>query len=157
MLGIDPGLTGALALLEVSGGGRTVDVQFADMPTARVGKGSVIIEAILAEQIRQLRPDSAYVELVHSMPSQGVVSTFTFGMGFGIVRGVLAALAVPTRYLPPQQWGRAVALPKGDDASRVRACQLFPAVAPQLRRVKDHGRADALLIALAGYRMGLPF
>lgn len=158
VLGVDPGLTGALALLDMPyGQHRPPLLILEDMPTAKGGRGAVILEAALAERIRQLRPDVAFVELVHSMPAQGVASTFTFGLGYGLVRGVLAGLGVPVTLIPPQKWGGLVQLPRCDDASRIRACQLFPNAADQLRRVRDHGRADAALIALAGYRLSSPF
>lgn len=126
------------------------------MPTAG-SKRAVILEAALVALVRELRPDFAYVELVHSMPAQGVASTFTFGTGYGLLRGVLAGRGVPTTLIPPQVWGRLVALPRGDGGSRVRACQLFPAQAARFARKGDHGRADAALIALAGARQLNPF
>lgn len=161
-LGIDPGLTGALCLLDIPLSGRPVaTLTIEDMPTAEqmIGKvnKSIIMEAMVVALVKRLCPDHVYLEQVHSMPKQGVVSTFTFGMGYGVVRGVLAGLGLPVTHVPPQVWGKLVGLPRGEGGSRLRAAQLFPAYADQFARKMDHGRADAALIALAGHRAGNPF
>ena len=87
------------------------------------------------------------IERVHSMPKQGVASSFKFGMGFGIWLGILAALRLPHELVTPQAWKKLMlaGMPKEKDASRQRAMQLFPDVDLSLKR--HHGRADALLIA----------
>ncbi|MDO8605136.1 MAG: hypothetical protein Q7R40_01240, partial [Phaeospirillum sp.] len=49
---------------------------------------------------------------------------------------------------PPGVWKRTLGLLKADKAaSRARAVELYPEVAGRLTRVKDHGRAEALLLA----------
>jgi hypothetical protein len=79
-------------------------------------------------------------------------------MGYGIVQGILAALEIPTTFVKPQRWGKLVVLPANvlTGASRKRASELFPRDAGLFARVGDHGRADAALIALAGYRIQTP-
>jgi crossover junction endodeoxyribonuclease RuvC len=158
VLGCDPGLTGALALISF-GQARPTDREFLvrDMPVVRlrVGKATkaTIEPATLADLVRELRPDLAAVERVHAMPGQGVSSMFSFGTSYGMILGVLAALAVPVTLLTPQEWGRIVRLPRGPDASRQRCTQFFPQHAAQFARKGDHGRSDAALIAMAGARV----
>ena len=153
--GIDPGLTGAVAILP--------EGLFFDTPTASVKKGSskkVYLVAEMASFIRSFGDSSdphshVYIEDVHAMPGQGVSSTFNFGRGFGLWEGIVAALGIPYTLIMPQRWQKEMlaGLPgKDKGASRVRAGQLFPHLANQLTRVKDHGRADALLIAEYGRR-----
>jgi crossover junction endodeoxyribonuclease RuvC len=95
----------------------------------------------------------AYVEKVASMPKQGLSSTFSFGMSFGIVLGVLAAHAIPLTLVPAITWKRALNVPKAKDAARFRASQLLPGAASQWTLVKQHGRAEAALLGLYGARL----
>lgn len=107
----------------------------------------------MARIIRGLAPDVAYVEAVHSMPRQGIASTFSFGVSYGVLRGVLAATGIPWTLVTPQEWGRLVRLPKGPDAARQRVVQLYPQHSALFARARDHDRADALLLAHAGATM----
>lgn len=148
LLAVDPGLTGALAFYDKELNSLVVR----DMPVAKKGQKNELLEAQLAHMVRDFCPDVAVLELVHSLPKQGVSSTFKFGVCFGVLKGILAALDVPCHFLTPQQWRRVAHVQgaAGDKgASRIRATQLFPAAAESFARVKDHGRADAALIAYA--------
>ena len=146
-IGIDPGVNGAIAVLE--------DQQLIalfDMPVMNLsGKKQQVNAPKLAEIIGSGSPraDVAYVEQVHSMPGQGVSAMFNFGTSYGIVKGVLGALQIPMVLVSPAVWKRRAGLTgKPKDASRTLAQQLYPA-AP-LGRKKDIGRADAILIARFG-------
>lgn len=142
VIGIDPGLTGAIAFLF---DGKPFVI---DMPT--VGK-DVCPAGLASELSAQLAEGRlhAYVEQASSRPGQGVSSVFRYGKGYGTVIGVLAALFIPYSLVTPAKWKRAVGLPSGADkeASRALALRLFPELANDLKRKKDHGRAEALLIA----------
>lgn len=149
ILAVDPGLSGALAFLDDE-----MDcLVLRDMPVAKGHRGTnQLLDSQLVRMIRVMHPDRAVIELVHALPKQGVASTFSFGVGFGVIRGVLAALEIPVSFLTPQEWRRVARVPgRGGDkgASRIRASQLFPTQANLFARVKDHGRADAALIAYA--------
>lgn len=149
-IGIDPGNTGAIALLR--------DGAFAevfDMPTMQRGaKGNKqqVNATELARILRELPPCMAYIEQVGVMPGNGAVSMFNFGHGCGAIEGALAALGIPREFVTPQKWKKTFGLIGSEkDCARTKAIQLMPA-AP-LARVKDGGRADALLIALHGWRV----
>jgi crossover junction endodeoxyribonuclease RuvC len=147
-LGIDPGLSGAIALLR---NGEYAEVW--DMPTMGRGSGSKqqINAAEVARILRECPPCTAYMELVGAMPGQGVSSMFNFGKAAGAVMGALAALRFPLVEVTPQRWKREFTLTgKEKDMARTYCQQLMP-TAP-LSRKKDCGRADALLIALWGWR-----
>lgn len=91
------------------------------------------------------------LENVHAMPKQGVTSTFSTGMGMGMWLGILAALNLPFELVEPVVWKRRYGLLGTDKAAaRPKAAQLFPSLASSLTRAKDHGRADALLLAAYG-------
>lgn len=155
ILAIDPGITGAIALLE---SGHFVAVS--DMPTISRSKSSkkqMVNGAELARIVREWAPDAAIVELVNAMPSignkrgMGTASSFNFGESAGVVRGVLATLGIETHFVTPQSWKKRAGLRGSDkEGSRMKAVTLWPE-AP-LARKKDQGRAEALLIA----RFGVP-
>jgi crossover junction endodeoxyribonuclease RuvC len=75
---------------------------------------------------------------------------FSFGRSVGIIEGVLAARQIPVTFTTPQAWQKQSGAAKGKDGSRQRVMELFPSQAHLFARVKDDGRADAVLIALAG-------
>ncbi len=150
VLGIDPGLSGALALYNTSEG--TVDI--IDMPVLEIvrnGKKKREVSAqALANQLVGRNVTAAFLERVNAMTGQGVTSVFSFGRSSGIVEGVLAAYDIPTTLVTPQAWQKVVGQRAGKDGSRERAMQLFPAQADLFQRKKDDGRSDAVLIAYYG-------
>lgn len=150
ILGVDPGLSGALAWI-------TPDTQrivaIEDMPVTAAASGtgrSEISPAALSMLVTRDNLLSAVLERVSSRPGEGVSSAFKFGTGYGMIQGVLAAHGVPVRFVTPQVWKRAMGIPSGapKDASRQRAMEAFPTQALLFSRKKDHGRADAALLAL---------
>lgn len=150
ILGIDPGLTGALALLD---GDRCIDV--IDMPISAktVGKGNEVNAYLLGDILSDLKTESggdllASVEQVGPMPGQGVTSMFGFGRSAGVLDGVLAAMGIPVNKVSPARWKKAMGLSGRDkDVARTMAINTFPEMAHMLARKKDTGRAEAMLIA----------
>jgi crossover junction endodeoxyribonuclease RuvC len=149
-LGIDPGLAGGIAVLDEAGTVRLVE----PMPIA----GKEVDAGQLARLVRSLRDlDNqtdyalAAVEHVGAMPGNGSSSMFNFGAGWGLVRGVLAALNVPVQLVRPQKWkGVVLAGTTHDKAGCVAWCaSRFPSVSlvmPRCRKPHD-GMADALALA----------
>jgi len=88
----------------------------------------------------------AYLEQVHSSPQMGVVSSFTFGNGFGHLEMALTAAGIPFERVRPQVWQKAMGcMTKGDkNVSKRKAQELFPQIKV------THAIADALLIAAYG-------
>jgi crossover junction endodeoxyribonuclease RuvC len=156
-IGIDPGLTGAIAVISQGGAVERI----IDMPVIPkvTGKGKQVNGAALAEELSLILNSHlsvrAYLEQVTSMPRQGVTSMFNFGHGYGIVQGALYALGIPFTLVTPQEWKRYHKLIRKDkDVARTLCIQQYPKFARQLQRKKDIGRADALLIALYGLKQG---
>lgn len=148
ILGVDPGRSGALALVALDG----VLVDVIDMPEAT--------GAALGTHVRHWIDDhsphtigAAWVEKAGSRPGQGVASTFTFGAGWGAVLGALGALEVPVELVTPHAWKKAMRVTADKASSRQRAAELWPADARRFARVRDDGRAEAALIAEHGRRM----
>lgn len=146
-IGVDPGLTGAIGILQ---DGRYVAVE--DMPTVLKGVGSVKREvspsaliALLRERVPPADNVAAALERVNAMPGQGVSSVFSLGDSFGTARAVLSVARVELHYVVPASWKKHFKLPADKEAGRALAQRLFP-LAP-LHLKKHDGRAEALLIA----------
>lgn len=147
-VGIDPGLDGAVAVLNAKG--ELNDV--IDTPTLLVEGGAKkkrkFVLQSMVDILENCENDTiAAIEQVGVMPDQGTVSAFCFGEGYGMWQGILAALGIPTHLVRPQVWKEATmdGMGKEKDASRLRVLQLYPRADVQLK--KHHGRADAILIA----------
>lgn len=154
ILGIDPGLSGGLAFYEPE----LHILETHEMPVIKAGVDSkrVIDEVALARLIDNRSEDirMAVVEHVSASPQMGVTSAFTFGQGFGTLKGVLAANFIPITLVRPNVWKKDLAVPKAKDGAVARATQLFPRFANQWPRKKDDGKAEAALIAYYGHKMG---
>lgn len=155
IIGVDPGKYGALALWQP---GATTAV-IADMP---ITDGEVdptelgqIIRAFQRTALSLNQDILAVVEKVHSRPRQAGV--FGFGMSTGIVHGVLGCSGIKIDTLPPNLWKPRMGLRRNPDEadatyktrSRELASRLLPDVAGDFKRMKDDGRAEACLIAIA--------
>lgn len=141
ILGIDPGQTGALAFL--NGSGEIVELE--DMPL--LGKKEVNAHMI-TRLIQGYGPVMiAVVEAAQSMPKQGVAGVFSYGVGYGKILGVLAALDVPIELVAPGTWKKAMGLNTDKSLSRAKATRRWPTYADNFKRVKDDGRAEAALLA----------
>lgn len=160
IVGIDPGLTGAIALLDV---GTPMRIQFWDTPTLKIetGKSTKNIINVLeaADILFKIDPALIIIEKVHAMPgggerTMGATSAFNFGMGYGVWLGIIGAFQIPFQQVHPATWKKAMmeGMGKAKAASRVRAMQIYPSVGEELKLVKHHGRADALLLAEYGRR-----
>lgn len=139
-IGVDPGMSGAIALVDSYG----VLVEVHDMP--------VVGGLVSAHGIINLVDDwdvcgKVVIEDVHSMPKQGVASSFGFGRSKGVVEGVFAGLDISTSYVAPATWKRKLGLSADKGTCRRRAIELWPHHAKAFARVKDDGRAEAALIA----------
>lgn len=140
ILGIDPGVTGGLAWLFTD-----YSVITEDIPTAG---GEVDVDC-LVRSIRAFDPRAAVIERASAMPKQGVSSTFKFGMAYGALRAAVAACEVPTHLVTPAKWKAHFRLDSDKEKSRAMAIRLWPG-SGFFQRKKDHGRAEAALIARYG-------
>ena len=151
-IGIDPGLHGAIAsyfpaqnLLGI-----------VDMPTHEItvnGKKRLQIDKHLLRNLLRVTDCSrAFVEDVHSMPKQGVASSFKFGFVAGCIQQAVVDAGFELVLVPPQVWKRRFNLTADKDAARARASELLPAHAHLWPLKKHDGRAEAALLALYGVR-----
>jgi crossover junction endodeoxyribonuclease RuvC len=147
IVGIDPGASGAIVLLQDN-----VPIEWMMMPTYQVGSAKRVNAAELTDFMDMAKyPDHVYIEQVHAMPGQGVTSMFNFGHSCGTVMGVLGALGLPHTMVTPQKWKKAAGLIGTDkDASRARAIQLWPTWRDLDTKARGQAYADAALIARYG-------
>lgn len=135
-IGIDPGMKGGIAVLWDNG----------------IIEACAYSDDALKEIIHELKnaKTRCCLEQVHSMPQQGVSSTFKFGMGYGYIKGVLETMDISYQEIPPQRWKKEFGL-GSDKANSIEVCKrLFPDVslrATERSRTDSDGIAEALLMA----------
>ena len=142
IVGIDPGVSGAVMALD-GNGIRLVG----DMPTIEVRGKRIVDAAALADALKVAWcAEMVVLEHVQGVQQSGATSAFSFGRGFGIIEGVVAALKLPHTLVRPQAWTKAMGVGSDKGAHRDAARRLWPASAELFARVKDDGRADAALL-----------
>jgi len=149
IIGIDPGLSGAIAVLE--------DIKVLslfEMPVMAEGKknkrqlNSAQLVNIIKENTNDDEDIAVIVEQVNAMPGQGVTSMFNFGQTFGAIKGVCAALGLPIFFVRPSKWKKHFELINSSkDASRTKVIEMYPSFSKQLAKKKDVNKSDAILIA----------
>ena len=146
VIGIDPGFTGAAAFLFDDG---TLIIR--DLPIKKIAGRKQIDGRRFGEWFTGATgfevPRFVAIEDVHSMPNQGVASTFRFGYGAGIIRGVFDGLGFRVIPIKPAVWKSALGLGTCKKDSLALARKTFPTYTHYFRRAKDAGRAEAALIA----------
>ena len=150
LLGIDPGLSGAAAILEVDNGVNPRIRDAINLPVIGVGAGARIDALALSQWITLHKPDHVFVERSQPMPRQGISSTFRYARATGMIEAVITVLKIPMTTIPPASWKRFHHLGSDKEQSRQRVLELFPASHALFARKCDHQRSEAVLIALFG-------
>lgn len=151
-LGLDPGaVSGGCAIVEISDGVAPQLVDAIDLPIIGVKAKQRIDVLALRTWIQQHRSDHAVIERGQAMPRQGASSGFKYGRAVGSLEAVVVLCKIAMTIVEPSIWKRLHGLRGGHkELSRQRALQLFPSAHSLLARKRDHGRAEAALIALYG-------
>ena len=149
IIGIDPGLSGGIAILDDL---KIFDVF--DMPIMSEGKknknqlNSAQLVNIIKRHIPENREAYVIVEQVGAMPGQGVTSMFNFGQTFGAIKGICASLGFPIFFVRPSKWKKHFELINSSkDSSRTKVIEMYPLLAGDLSKKKDVNKSDAILIA----------
>ena len=149
IIGIDPGLSGGIAVLE-----NNKVLNIFDMPVMPEGKknkrqlNSAQLVSLIKENIKSDEEIAVIVEQVNAMPGQGVTSMFNFGQTFGAIKGVCAALELPIFFVRPSKWKKHFELINSSkDSSRTKVIEMYPSLSSQLAKKKDVNKSDAILIA----------
>lgn len=155
MLGIDPGLRGAIAALQVS---PAIHISVCSLPNLdQCVSGKVRRRVDLDATFSALRafsvnaPDLAVFEDVQGRPNQS--GGVTFGKIGGAIEMALIALELRRHPVSPQTWTRAFKIPskkKAPGASQLAASRLFPSFAHLWAKKTEHDKAEAALLAWYG-------
>ena len=137
IIGIDPGLSGAIAVLD--------DLKIFDlfdmpiMPEGKKNKNQLNSAQLVNIIKRHIHTNSTFVivEQVSAMPGQGVTSMFNFGQTFGAIKGICASLNLPIFYVRPAKWKKHFDLINASkDASRTKAIEMYPSISDRLKKKK---------------------
>ena len=153
-IGIDPGLSGAIAWIEKSG-----KLTICKTPVIKNPKGKT--EYAVSDMVKLLKrfPHATGVTLekVGAMPGQGVTSMFSMGRGLGLWEGIIVALGLPYVKVAPQTWQKEILRDfkrqKGEakQASILNAQRMFPTQSflptPRCTKIDDN-MCDATNLAL---------
>jgi crossover junction endodeoxyribonuclease RuvC len=153
VLGIDPGLNGAGAVIEDATIKQIIRFPLKEVKVNNKRKRVLDIEKLVAVFCELVNIDYCYIEQVNAMPGQGTVSMFSFGRTFGITETAVIAAKIKLNYVHPKTWQKAVLGPmtekgKSKEYALETARSLFPK-----ENLKHNGIIDAVLIALYGYRI----
>ncbi len=151
ILGIDPGLTGGCAIYDAAA---DVCVDAIDIPTIGEGAKKRVDAAELGRWVRRYSPEHGVIERAQAMPQQGSSSGFIYGRGVGYLEACVVLCDVPLKIIEVMAWKKHFGLKGksegGGEAARALVIQRFPRVSELFARKMDHGRAEALLIAIYG-------
>ena len=151
VLGVDGGIRGGLAIVEVGDDAMPFVVDAIDIPTIGTGAKERVDVLAIFDWIVANKPQQAFIERAQAMPKQGSSSGFKYGRAVGALEGIVAACRLPLTIAEPTAWKKFHGLRGRDkELSRAKAIQLFPNSHALFARKRDHGRAEAALIALAG-------
>ena len=149
IIGIDPGLSGGIAILEDNKVKEIFDMPV--MPDGKKNKrqlNNAFLAQLIKENIENIEDTIMVVEQVNAMPGQGVTSMFNFGQTFGAIKGICAALVLPIFFVRPAKWKKHFELINSSkDASRTKVIEMYPSIAEKLSKKKDVNKSDAILIA----------
>ena len=149
IIGIDPGLSGAIAILENN---RVLNIfEIPVMPEGKKNKrqlNSAQLVKLFRDNISKNEEVAVVVEQVNAMPGQGVTSMFNFGQTFGAIKGICASLGLPIFFVRPSKWKKHFELINSSkDSSRTKAIEMYPSLSNDLAKKKDVNKSDAILIA----------
>lgn len=139
-MGIDPGLSGAWALIDEAG-------RYVSAGDMHNEDGRVLTRHVWAEMVQSVSINRVKValELVHSMPKQGLSSTFVFGAAYGCALALGNMFDEPAVLVTPNKWKKFYGLNADKNKSSALARDMWPDAPIELK--KHNGRAEALLIA----------
>lgn len=158
ILGIDPGQTGGLAIVDFADGGFPVIYEAIPMPVTSIGKKKALNHNLIWNWFSQMDDiDVGVIEAVHAMPKQGVSSSFQFGRMFGAAESMMYDYCQRQAYVSPRVWKKFMNLSSDKGASIDLATRMFgEKAAENYWPLKKHeGVAEAALIAVYWYRKNI--
>ena len=148
VVGIDTGKSGAIAVIEIDNKCKPTDVYVVPFDSEKYKN--------IIQHCKETNCNIAFVEKVHAMPGQGVVSMFNFGHNVGFIEGMLHYGDMAYIMVTPQKWKKEMGVTSDKQTSIDLCKQLFPNVnlkRTQRSRKDNDGMAEAILIAEYGRRL----
>lgn len=141
-LGVDPGsVNGALGAIDHHGNYlEAFNIEHKDKHILALVFKSRILSIVDPKEGAEIA-----MEQVHSMPNQGVSSTFSFGRAVGVISAVCELTRYPVHLVTPQKWKKHFHLTADKYEALDMARYLWPEA--KLKLKKDINKAEALLIA----------
>jgi len=156
ILGVDGGIRGGLAVIDLIDGAAPALIAATDIPTVGSGAKERVDVLALRTWLLEQRPQHALLERAQAMPKQGSSSGFKYGRAIGSIEATIITCQIPMTIIEPTAWKKFHSLRGADkERSRQRALELFPTAHELFARKKDHGRAEATLIALTLSKMSM--
>jgi crossover junction endodeoxyribonuclease RuvC len=150
VVGIDPGLAGGLAVLEIMDRDIAL-IDVIDVPITGSGAKQSVDPILLQEWFQQHGPRHAFLERGQVRPLQGSSSGFKYGRCIGALEATLLLCAVPLVIVEPSRWKRHFHLQGADkEGARQLTIRMFPREHRFFARRKDHNRSEAVLIGIYG-------
>jgi len=150
ILGVDPGVRGGLAIIAIDGAAAPQLLDAIDIPVIGSGAKQRVDAIAVRKWLMLHQPTHAAIERGQALPRQGASSGFLYGRACGSIEAIIASLEIPMLFVEPAVWKRRLHLRgKDKEGARQMCLQLFPHAHHLLLRKKDHGKAEAALIALA--------
>lgn len=156
--GIDPGVTGAVAVLQ-DGAGSDPRLFLFDLPIHKVKVGKTLRKRIdvhglvaLMLAVKTVGVSLVILEDVGGMTGQSASAAFSFGKTCGCIEAATVSAMLPLQPVTPQVWKRKLGVPADKDGARQAASRAFPRYAGEWSRPSQDGRAEAALLALYAAR-----
>ncbi|OUU63114.1 MAG: hypothetical protein CBC24_09085 [Candidatus Pelagibacter sp. TMED64] len=156
ILGIDPGLSGGIALIDQKEGKVSAvktPIYTYKKPNTRSNKKYLDMFSIVKLLI-DWNPDHAFIEKQQPYPKQGLTSTFITGLGYGIYLGLIVCRGIPYTEVSPTVWKKALGVSADKDEARKRASELMPNASHLWQYKNEDGVAEAALLAYYGIQHG---
>lgn len=144
IVGIDPGKNGGIVSIT---NGRITDIT--KMPPTPEDLVNHFLYLGFPNQPLGIK-SYVIIENVHSMPTDGAKSAFSFGKQLGNIEGVLASFSIKPYRVSPQEWQSYFKLKRDSDESKYDYKKRIKSKAISLSKTKKLSleTADAYLIAL---------
>jgi crossover junction endodeoxyribonuclease RuvC len=148
--GVDPGLTGAVAVINFGKKRQLIDV--IDFPLVVEGNHKILDIREISWKLSQYHIDLAVIERIQATPGDArhVVSFGKLMRSFGVLEALMYLVADRYVTVPPKTWKTRYGL-SSDKSTSLNLVRKLYNDDKRFKRVKDHNRAEAALLAEYGY------
>jgi hypothetical protein len=155
IVGIDPGLSGAIAMLDTTD--NSLSIYAIEVTKATHGRGNQVNTPLLIDNFDMMFGDAdhVWIERVQAGPKDGSSAAFKFGYVAGLLRGVVAGHNLPVSFVTPAKWKMSMGVTKDKGTAVARAGELFPNYGHRFVGPRGgllDGIAEAVLLAYYGAR-----